>query len=110
MFCRRVNGKPQFIELYCEDRGDRVQIAGKAVMHLQGTIRSIHMVQISHETPEEIEARLLRVIAEADFTVYNGNAIIFSPSDGIFIPPGEEHEHKGRVLTDKVKAILVEDV
>ncbi|MHC4060704.1 MAG: DUF6196 family protein [Planctomycetota bacterium] len=30
------------------------------------------MVQISHETPEEAEARLLRVIAEADFTVYNG--------------------------------------
>ncbi len=25
-------------ELYCEDRGDRVQIAGKAVMYLQGTI------------------------------------------------------------------------
>ena len=25
-------------ELYCEDHGDRVQIAGRAVMYLQGTI------------------------------------------------------------------------
>lgn len=41
---------------------------------------------------------------------FDGKVIIFSPGDGIFIPSGEEHKHKGRVLTDVVKVILVEDV
>lgn len=35
---------------------------------------------------------------------------LFGPGDGVFIPAGPQHKHKGRVLTDKVKAILVEDV
>jgi quercetin dioxygenase-like cupin family protein len=40
---------------------------------------------------------------------FDGKKEVFGPGDGIFIPAGEEHRHKGRVLTDKVKAILVED-
>jgi quercetin dioxygenase-like cupin family protein len=41
---------------------------------------------------------------------FDGEKEVFGPGDGIFIPAGQEHKHKGRVLTDKVKAILVEDV
>ena len=41
---------------------------------------------------------------------FNGKAIVFGPGDGLFIPAGPEHKHKAKVLTDKVKAILVEDV
>ncbi len=40
---------------------------------------------------------------------FNGKVILFGPGDGVFIPTGQEHKHKARVLTDKVKAILVED-
>ena len=40
---------------------------------------------------------------------FNGKIIVFGPGDGVFIPPGPEHKHKGWVLTDKVTAILVED-
>ncbi len=40
---------------------------------------------------------------------FDGNVIIFKAGDGVFIPAGEEYKHKGRVLTGKVKAILVED-
>jgi len=40
---------------------------------------------------------------------FDGKVITFAPGDGIFIPAGPEHKHKGRVLTDKVKAILAED-
>jgi len=40
---------------------------------------------------------------------FNGEKEAFGPGDGIFIPAGEKHKHKGRVLTDKVKVILVED-
>jgi quercetin dioxygenase-like cupin family protein len=40
---------------------------------------------------------------------FSGNAVSFNPGDGIFIPPGEQHKHKGRVITETVRLILVED-
>lgn len=40
---------------------------------------------------------------------FDGKAILFGPGDGVFIPEGQEHKHIGRVLTDTVTAILVED-
>ena len=40
---------------------------------------------------------------------FDGDLITFGPGDGVFIPAGAEHKHKGRVLTDKVTAILVEE-
>jgi hypothetical protein len=49
---------------------------------------------------------ILKGQIEIDF---DGKKEIFASGDGIFIPAGEEHKHKGRVLTDKMKAILVED-
>jgi quercetin dioxygenase-like cupin family protein len=41
---------------------------------------------------------------------FDGKKEVFGPGDGVFIPPGPQHKHKGRVLTEKLKAILVEDV
>ncbi len=41
---------------------------------------------------------------------FDGKKVVFCPGDGIFIPAGEEHKHKGKVLTDVVEVILVEDV
>ncbi len=40
---------------------------------------------------------------------FNGKVILFGPGDGVFIPAGQEHKHKGHVLTDKVTAVLVEE-
>ncbi len=40
---------------------------------------------------------------------FSGNPVTFNPSDGIFIPPGDEHKHKGRAITETVRLILVED-
>jgi ethanolamine utilization protein EutQ (cupin superfamily) len=40
---------------------------------------------------------------------FDGNVIVFGQGDGLFIPAGEKHRHKARVLTDTVKMILVED-
>ena len=44
---------------------------------------------------------------EIDFD--DGAKEVLGPGDGVFIPTGQQHKHKGRVLTDKVKAILVEE-
>ena len=41
---------------------------------------------------------------------FDGKKELFGPGDGVFIPAGPEHKHKGRVLTDKVKIIMVEDI
>ena len=39
---------------------------------------------------------------------FDGKVVVFNSGDGLFIPEGDKH--KGRVLTDVVKIILVEDV
>jgi len=41
---------------------------------------------------------------------FNGQAIVFGPGDGIVIPAGQKHRHKGKALTGVVRLILVEDV
>jgi glyoxylate utilization-related uncharacterized protein len=40
---------------------------------------------------------------------FDGKVVAFGPGDGIFIPAGEEHKHKAKVLTNSVKVVLVED-
>jgi quercetin dioxygenase-like cupin family protein len=40
---------------------------------------------------------------------FNGKAVLFGKGDGVFIPAGEQHKHKAKVLTDTVKIILMED-
>ena len=39
---------------------------------------------------------------------FDGKAIAFGPGDGLFIRPGDKH--KARVITDRARVILVEDV
>jgi quercetin dioxygenase-like cupin family protein len=40
---------------------------------------------------------------------FYGKTVVFGPGDGVFIPAGEKHKHKGKVLTEAVKLILMED-
>ncbi len=35
---------------------------------------------------------------------------IYEAGDGVFIPDGEEHRHRGKVLSEIVRVIFVEDV
>jgi quercetin dioxygenase-like cupin family protein len=41
---------------------------------------------------------------------FHGQIVTFRAGDGLFIPPGPEHGHKARVLTNFVRVVLVEDV
>ena len=34
---------------------------------------------------------------------YENEKIVYKSGDGVFIPDGENHKHKGRVLTESVK-------
>lgn len=41
---------------------------------------------------------------------FRGKTATFRAGDGLFIPSGDEHGHKARVLTDAVTVVLVEDI
>ncbi|HUW19473.1 MAG TPA: cupin domain-containing protein [Sedimentisphaerales bacterium] len=41
---------------------------------------------------------------------FDGKVVVFGLGDGVFIPAGEEHKHKGTAVTEAVKVVLVEDV
>jgi quercetin dioxygenase-like cupin family protein len=40
---------------------------------------------------------------------FDDSVVTFNQGDGIFIPAGKEHRHKGTVLTDVFRVILIED-
>ena len=40
---------------------------------------------------------------------FDGEVVVYEAGDGLFIPAGQEHKHKGKVLTDVVRLFLVED-
>ena len=41
---------------------------------------------------------------------FNGNVVLLEAGDGLFIPAGEEHKHKARILTGRARVILVEEM
>ena len=50
-------------------------------------------------------------VIEGRFEIdFDGQIVQYSPGDGIFIPPGEEHKHKARILSDTAQVFLVEDI
>jgi quercetin dioxygenase-like cupin family protein len=41
---------------------------------------------------------------------FSGLMVTFRQGDGIVIPPGDEHKHMPRALTDRAKLLLFEEV
>jgi hypothetical protein len=51
------------------------------------------------------------LILEGEIELEYPNEIIrYKKGDGVFIPDGEEHKHRGRVITDSAKIIFIENV
>jgi quercetin dioxygenase-like cupin family protein len=42
--------------------------------------------------------------------VFDEETAVYEAGDGVFIPPGREHRHMGKALTDVVRAVFVEHV
>lgn len=40
---------------------------------------------------------------------FDGETTAFSAGDGVFLPPGPEHKHMARMLSDVVRVVFVED-
>jgi quercetin dioxygenase-like cupin family protein len=74
--------------------------------------KKLRLVEFSREfvEPDWCTKGHIGYILEGKMEIdFDGKVIEFGPGDGIFIPAGEKHKHKGRVLTSTVKAVLVED-
>jgi quercetin dioxygenase-like cupin family protein len=41
---------------------------------------------------------------------YENGKIVYKPGDGVFIPDGPDHKHRGKVLTKKVLVFFIEKV
>ena len=41
---------------------------------------------------------------------FNGNITSYKSGDNIFIPAGEEHKHKAKIISNYAKVFLVEDI
>jgi quercetin dioxygenase-like cupin family protein len=75
--------------------------------------RKLRLVEFAKEfvEPDWCRKGHIGYILEGQMEIdFDGNVIVFGPGDGVFIPAGEAHKHKGRVLTDTVRAILVENI
>ncbi len=74
--------------------------------------RKLRLVEFSKEfvEPDWCTKGHIGYILEGQMEIdFDREKEVFGPGDGVFIPAGQEHKHKGRALTEKVKAILVEE-
>ena len=74
--------------------------------------KKLRLVEFSKEfvEPDWCTKGHIGYILEGQMEIdFDGAKVVFGPGDGVFIPAGPEHKHKGRVLTDKVTALLVEE-
>ena len=74
--------------------------------------RKLRLVEFSKEfvEPDWCTKGHIGYILEGQMEIdFDGNNEVFGPGNGVFIPAGQDNKHKGRVITDKVKAILIEE-
>ncbi|UCE19404.1 MAG: cupin domain-containing protein [Gemmatimonadota bacterium] len=74
--------------------------------------KQLRLVEYTKEMePHWCEKGHIGYVLDGQFEIqFEKKVIVFNPGDGIFIPSGPEHKHMGRVLSDVVRVIFVEDV
>ncbi len=77
----------------------------------QGDLR-LRLVEYSTEVPPHwCEKGHYGYLIEGQMEIeYENEKIIYNPGDGIFIPDGPGHKHKGKVLSKKALVFFVEKV
>ena len=73
--------------------------------------RQLRLVEYTKEMPPLwCEKGHIGYVLEGRFEIKYENAMeVYNSGDGIFIPPGSEHKHMGKALTDVVRIVFVED-
>ena len=73
--------------------------------------RQLRLVEYTPDMPPHwCEKGHIGYVLDGRFEIeFEKETVVFDPGDGIFIPPGADHKHKGRVLADVVRVVFVED-
>jgi len=81
----------------------------KAFQH-QG--RQLRLVEYTKEMELHwCEKGHIGYILEGQFEIrFDAEVQVYNAGDGVFIPPGPQHKHMARALTDIVRAVFVEDI
>lgn len=86
----------------------------KGVRHKVFTQRDkqIRLVEYTKEMPLHwCENGHYGMILDGKFEIeFENETIVYNKGDGVFIPSGNKHKHRARVLSDIVKVIFVEDI
>jgi len=74
--------------------------------------RQLRLVEYSKEMPLHWceKGHCGYILAGTLEVEYQGEKVIYQTGDGIFIPDGNEHKHRAKVLSEIVRVIFVEDV
>ncbi len=83
----------------------------KCKIYKQGD-KQLRLVEYSKGMPPHwCEKGHYGYILDGKFEIeYQNEKIIYQAGDGVFIPDGEKHKHRAKVLSDFVKVIFVENV
>jgi len=79
---------------------------------IAGKGKKLRLVEYTKEMPRHwcMKAHIGFIIDGRFEIEFQDGVRIFEQGDGLFIPEGEEHRHKARVLTEIVSVVFVEDI
>lgn len=81
----------------------------KAISHSDRRLRIVEYTEDME--PHWCERGHVGSILEGTFEIEFANeTLVFESGDGVFIPGGNRHRHRARVLSGPVRAIFVEEV
>ncbi len=85
-------------------------VAGVKCKTYKHNDKQIRLVEYAKEMPPHwCEKGHYGLILEGEMEIeYPNEKVIYKSGDGVFIPDGVEHKHRGRVITERVRAIFVE--
>ena len=88
-----------------------VPIAGLRARTVKQGGRQLRLVEYFPEMePHWCDRGHCGYVLEGRFEIrFDSGTVVLEEGDGIFIPPGAEHRHMGRVLSDRVRVVFVED-
>ena len=82
----------------------------RAKIYRAGTTQ-VRLVEFSKEfvEPDWCQRGHIGYVLDGRIEVsFSGKMEAFEAGDGVFIPPGEKHQHKTHVLTDTATLVLIE--
>ncbi len=87
-------------------------IEGLRFKAFQHRSKQIRLVEYSKEMPPHwCQKGHIGFVLEGEMEIeFEDETLVYKSGDGIFIPHGNEHKHKAKVISDTVKVIFVEDV